>query len=186
LAKGERKQILISGLGGQGVLFATGLLLEAARANGWDAIGSETHGMAQRGGSVVSHLKFGRFLSPLIRSGAADFLLSLQREEAFRNLHFVKPGGTVVVNAAALTEEQTALADRLKEREVQFLIKDATEIARSAGTPRAGNVALLGIACASGVLPFNAGELKAAIETLARGPRKEPNLKIFDAAIAAK
>jgi indolepyruvate ferredoxin oxidoreductase beta subunit len=185
LGQDSRQQILISGLGGQGVLFATGLLLEAARKKGWEAIGSETHGMAQRGGSVVSHLKFGLFLSPLVRSGSADLLLSLQREEAFRNLHFVRPGGTVVINSPGLTDQQNALAGELKKREVQFLVKDATEVARSAGTPRAGNVALLGIACASGVLPFDAVELKAAIKTLAHGPRMEPNLKVFEAAIGA-
>ncbi len=186
LVQKEAQQILISGLGGQGVLFATSLLLEAARAKGLEAIASETHGMAQRGGSVVSHIKLGSFLSPLVRSGSADLLLSLQREEAFRSLHFVRPGGTVVVNAAALTEEQAALADQLKERGVKFVIRDTTAIAKSAGTPRAGNVALLGIACASGAVPFDAGELKAAIETLARGPRREPNLKVFEAALAAK
>lgn len=186
MADNGGQQILVSGLGGQGVLFATGLLLEAARAKGWDAIASETHGMAQRGGSVVSHIKFGSLLSPLVRSGSADVLLSLQREEAFRNLHYVKPGGTIVINAPELTEAQSALADELKKRDVQFMVKDATQIARSAGTPRAGNVAILGIACASGVLPFSAEELKTAIETLARGPRKEPNLKVFDAAISAE
>jgi len=186
LADNGGQQILVSGLGGQGVLFATGLLLEAARAKGWDAIASETHGMAQRGGSVVSHIKFGSLLSPLVRSGSADLLLSLQREEAFRSLHFVKPGGTVVINAPELTEAQNVLADELKKREVKFLVKDATQVARSAGTPRAGNVAILGITCTSGVLPFSAEEIKTAIETLARGPRMEPNLKVFEAALSVK
>jgi len=186
MTENGRKQILVSGLGGQGVLFATGILLEAARAKGLDAIASETHGMAQRGGSVVSHIKLGGFLSPLVRSGSADLLLSLQREEAFRNLHFVRPGGTVVINSPALTQEQAALADQLKERGVNFVIKDATAVAKSAGTPRAGNVALLGIACASGAVPFDTEELKTAIETLAQGPRMEPNLKVFEAALVAK
>ena len=184
MAQNDRQQILISGLGGQGVLFATSLLLEAARRKGWDAIASETHGMAQRGGSVVSHLKFGPFLSPLIRPGSADTLLSLQREEAFRNLHFIKPGATVVINAPGLTEQQAALADQVKGRGAQLLVKDATGIAKQAGTPRAGNVAILGIACASGVLPFSADEMMEAIGTLTRGPRRESNLKVFEAALA--
>lgn len=186
MAQEERRQILVSGLGGQGVLFATSILLEAARAKGWDAIASETHGMAQRGGSVVSHLKFGPFLSPLIRSGAADVLLSLNREEAFRNLHFVRRGGTVMVNAAALSKEQGLLAEKLKRRDVQFIGTDATEVARSAGTPRAGNVALLGAACAAGILPFSADELKTALATLAEGKRGESNLKVLEAALGAK
>ena len=179
------QQVLVSGLGGQGVLFATSLVLEAARAKGMEAIASETHGMAQRGGSVVSHIKLGSFLSPLVRSGSADLLLSLQREEAFRNLHFIKPGGTVVVNAPGLTGEQAEVEKQLEEREIRLVVSDATEIARSAGTPRAGNVAMLGVACSQGVLPLSADELRRAIETLARGPRKESNLKVFDAAVAA-
>ena len=185
MAEEERKQILISGLGGQGVLFATSILLEAARAKGWDAIASETHGMAQRGGSVVSHIKFGSLLSPLIRSGSADVLLSLNREEAFRNLHFVKHGGTVVVNAPSLTKEQAVLTEKMRRRKLQFIGTDATGTAKSAGTPRAGNVALLGAACAVGVLPFSADELKLAITTLAKGPRRESNLKILEAALEA-
>ncbi len=167
------------------MLFATNILLEAARAKGWDAIASETHGMAQRGGSVVSHIKFGLLLSPLIRSGSADVLLSLNREEAFRNLHFVRRGGTVVVNAASLAKEQAALVEEMKQREIRFIVTDATEVARSAGTPRAGNVSLLGIACAAGVLPFGADELKSALDTLAKGPRKESNLKVLEAALAS-
>ncbi len=186
MADSDARQILVSGLGGQGVLFATNILLQTALEKGWDVLASETHGMAQRGGSVVSHIKFGSFLSSLIHSGAADVALSLQREEAFRNLHFVKPGGTVVINAPGLTGQQEALAAKLRERGVRFVVKDATDIAKSAGTPRAGNVALLGIACASGVLPFSAGELRQAVETLASGPRKKPNLKVFEAALSAK
>ena len=186
MAQEEKRQILISGLGGQGVLFATSILLEAARAKGWDAIASETHGMAQRGGSVVSHIKFGPLLSPLIRSGSADVLLSLNREEAFRNLHFVKRGGTVVVNAASLTKEQGLLAEKMKRRKMQFFETDATGIAGSAGTPRAGNVALLGAACAAGVLPFSADDLKLAITTLTKGSRREANLKVLETALESK
>jgi indolepyruvate ferredoxin oxidoreductase beta subunit len=186
VAQEEKRQILVSGLGGQGVLFATSILLEAARAKGWDAIASETHGMAQRGGSVVSHIKFGSLLSPLIRSGSADVLLSLNREEAFRNLHFVKRGGAVVVNAASLTKEQAALTETLRQREIEFVGTDATEVARSAGTARAGNVALLGAACKAGLLPFSADDLKLAITTLTKGPRRESNLGVLETALESK
>jgi indolepyruvate ferredoxin oxidoreductase beta subunit len=141
--------------------------------------------MAQRGGSVVSHIKLGSLLSPLIRSGSADVLLSLNREEAFRNLHFVRRGGTVVVNATSLTKEQGVLARKMKKREISFTVRDATQVAKSAGTPRAGNVALLGIACASDMLPFSADELKSALNALAKGPRKESNLKVLEAALTA-
>jgi indolepyruvate ferredoxin oxidoreductase beta subunit len=185
LADEVKQQILIAGLGGQGVLFATGLLLETARRKGWDVLASETHGMAQRGGSVVSHIKLGPFISPLIRTGTADLMLALQREEAFRNLHFVKPGGAVLVNAAGLVGEQKKLSGKVEENGVRFLVRDATEIARSAGTPRAGNVAILGIACGMKLLPFSADELKQSVEILARGPRRESNLKVLEAALGA-
>lgn len=185
MAEEAKRQVLIAGLGGQGVLFATNILLQAALARGMDLLASETHGMAQRGGSVVSHVKLGPFLSPLVRSGSADLVLSLQREEAFRNLHFVRPGGTVLVNAAGLTPEQEALAKKLEGNGTRFIIKDATEVARCAGTPRAGNVATLGIACAAGALPFDEKEMKQAIKALASGPRLESNLKVFDKAVEA-
>lgn len=186
MADEVREQIIVAGLGGQGVLFATNLLLETALRKGWDVLASETHGMAQRGGSVVSHVKLGSFLSPLVRSGSADLLLGLNREEAFRTLHFIRPGGTVVINAPELTGLQKALADRVARQGARVLVRDATEIARLAGTPRAGNVALLAIACGSGVIPFAAGELAESIESLARGPRRESNLKVFEAALGAK
>ena len=84
------QQILISGVGGQGVLFITRLLAEAAITNGLPVITSETHGMAQRGGTVLSHLKVGKFTSPLIRPLQADGLLALTADNLSRHGFYLK------------------------------------------------------------------------------------------------
>jgi len=93
MAKSIRQQILISGIGGQGVLFVTRLLAEAAIARGLPVFTCETHGMAQRGGTVVSHLKVGEFYSPLIRAGQADGMLVLKSENLAQHGVFLKPSG---------------------------------------------------------------------------------------------
>jgi len=95
------QQIVISGLGGQGVLFVTRLLAEAAIDAGFPVFTSETHGMAQRGGTVVSHLKVGPYASPLIRPGQADGLICLKAENIAAHGPFLRPGGWTVVNSDA-------------------------------------------------------------------------------------
>jgi indolepyruvate ferredoxin oxidoreductase beta subunit len=99
MASSKRQQLLISGVGGQGVLFVTRLLAEAAIAKGLPVFTCETHGMAQRGGTVVSHLKVGSYHSPLVRAGQADGLLVLKSENLAQHGGFLKPGGWVVANA---------------------------------------------------------------------------------------
>ena len=86
-----RQQIVISGVGGQGVLFVTRILAEAAIMKGISVLASETHGMAQRGGTVLSHLKVGNFSSPLIRPGNANGLLALKADSFARHGYFLKP-----------------------------------------------------------------------------------------------
>ena len=94
-----RRQIVLSGVGGQGVLFLSRLLAEAAIAAGFSVLASETHGMAQRGGVVVSHLKVGGFDSPLVRTGRADLLLVLKEENVALHREFLADGGALIVNA---------------------------------------------------------------------------------------
>lgn len=97
--RATRQQILVSGVGGQGVLFITRLLADAAIACGHPVLTSETHGMAQRGGIVVSHLKVGAFESPLIRAGGADGLVALKEENLSAHRRFLSPSGWAVVSA---------------------------------------------------------------------------------------
>ena len=83
--------MIISGVGGQGVLLLTRVFSEVALKDGYSIIGSEDHGMSQRGGSVITHLKIGDFDSPLVKKGNADVLLSLEKNEAYKTLHYLKP-----------------------------------------------------------------------------------------------
>ena len=89
-------QIVITGIGGQGILFTSRILGHIALSRNEDIIGNEVHGMAQRGGSVVSHIKMGSFSSPLVMPGEADLLLAFDQYEAIRNLHFLKDGGQLL------------------------------------------------------------------------------------------
>jgi indolepyruvate ferredoxin oxidoreductase beta subunit len=104
----EKQQIVLSGLGGQGILFITRLLAETAIHNGYRILTSETHGMAQRGGVVVSHLKAGDFSSPLVRPGMADILILLNRNNLSQQGIYLKPGGALVVNSPSAPDNAEA------------------------------------------------------------------------------
>ena len=93
----ERK-LIIAGIGGQGVIYATKVLSQAALMRGERVMASENHGMSQRGGSVMSYVKMGGSDAPLIRRGTADALIAFDRVEAIRNLPFLRAGGSVFVN----------------------------------------------------------------------------------------
>ncbi len=94
--------LLISGVGGQGVVLASYVLSQVAMAEGYDVKQSEVHGMSQRGGSVTSHLRFGdKVWSPLVTPGTADILLSFEALEAMRYVHWLRPGGLLVYNTSA-------------------------------------------------------------------------------------
>jgi len=132
-----RQQILVSGVGGQGVLFITRLLADAAIRMGAPVLTSETHGMAQRGGVVVSHLKVGDFASPLIRAGRADGLIALKNENLALHLRFLKPTGWAAVNARSAPPA---------ERDIAVHAVDADGLAERSGNPQAVNILLLGFA----------------------------------------
>ena len=134
------QQLVICGVGGQGVLLVTRLLAEAAMKNGYSVFTSETHGMAQRGGIVVSHLKVGEFYSPMIRVGQAGGLIALKDETLIPYLPFLAPKGWAVVN-----QGNSALPDGEK-RILKHM--DADGIALSAGYPRSTNLVMLGLALA--------------------------------------
>ena len=142
-----KQQIIISGVGGQGVLFITGLLAHAAIGRNLPVFTSETHGMAQRGGSVVSHLKVGGFSSPLIRPGRADGLLALKTENIAQYRLYLKSDAWIVVNGA----DKTAPAGTLPLFRV-----DADSLARRIDNPRSANLILLGFALAC--MPLLAAE----------------------------
>jgi indolepyruvate ferredoxin oxidoreductase beta subunit len=178
-----RQQIVLSGFGGQGILFLSRLLAEAAIAGGFPVLTSETHGMAQRGGVVVSHLKVGGFDSPLVRAGKADLLLVLKEENVALHREFLADGGALIVNAAIPTDAGPG---------VRVHAVDADALALSSGTPHAVNLILLGFALArigggtAGGFFCAAGEIREALSRRqgAAGSRLGDALSALDLGIA--
>ena len=142
MVEATRQQIIISGVGGQGVLFVTRLLAEAAINKGLPVFTSETHGMAQRGGTVLSHLKVGDFASPLIRPLQADILVLLKSENLKQHSSFLKPDGWAVSNGADDLENESPTA-------VETV--DADTLAQEIKNPKAVNLVVLGFALAASV-----------------------------------
>ena len=103
--------MLFAGVGGQGILFASKIFFEAAMAKGLKVMGAETHGMSQRGGSVVSHFKMGDQTSAMVIPETADVLVALEPTEGLRTLEFLRPGGIYMVNAPDLDHLPQAVAD---------------------------------------------------------------------------
>jgi indolepyruvate ferredoxin oxidoreductase beta subunit len=145
--------VLISGVGGQGVILSSELLALAALAAGLDVKQGEFHGVAQRGGAVFSHVRFGEKVhSPLAPRGQVDFLLALERLEALRYAHFVKPGGTVFVNdhkvepirVGDLRPYPDEAEGFLGQKGFEVVEVGATQKAIELGNYRAANVILLG------------------------------------------
>lgn len=146
--------ILLVGVGGQGILLASEILAETFMLAGFDVKKSEIHGMSQRGGSVVSHVRFGReVFSPTVPEGEGDILFGFELLEACRALPLLRPGAKVVVNdyriaPPAVLLGQTSypedLAGQIRERFADFLLVDGLHLAQQAGDPRAANTVLLG------------------------------------------
>ncbi len=186
------KNIMIVGVGGQGTLLASKILGRAAMDSGMDVKVSEVHGMSQRGGSVVTYVRVGdEVYSPVIGRGDADVILSFEVLEAARWLPNLKNGGTlvtstqqinpmpVIIGAAVYPE---GLVDDMKALGVDVRAFDAPAIAAEAGSVRAANVALIGMA--ADVLGFDHDILRGAVAACVPAKALEVNLKAFDAAVA--
>jgi len=188
--------ILVVGIGGQGVMTATEILAEAAIALGHDAKKTEVAGMAQRGGVVSSHLRFGpKVLSPQIMAGTADLLVGFESAEAMRWCHYLKPGGLVLMNTARLVPPVVDIGlyeypddplGEIKARGYEVHAFDAMAIALELGDVRLGNTVMLG--AMADHLPFPAEVLLESIlkRFSARKPHMvEVNRKAFEAGRAA-
>jgi indolepyruvate ferredoxin oxidoreductase beta subunit len=151
--------VLISGVGGQGVLLTSKIIAEAALLQGLDVKQSEVHGMAQRGGSVLSQVRFGdKVFSPIVTEGEADLLIGFEPLETARYLHFLKDSGAVVYNTRTIGTIGVSIAaqiypadihETIRGRAMKVLPFDGTQLAVNAGDKRALNLVLLGAA-----LPF--------------------------------
>jgi len=170
---------ILAGLGGQGILFMTKVLAYAAVDKGYKVMGAETHGMAQRGGSVVSHLRLGEVRSTLVRKGAGDVVLALEENEAYRNIPYLKTGGQLYANAAKSTFPREAVKSYLHKRGMVYRSVPASEIAVSLGAPMSANLALLGFFSAYQSHPVSYEELKTTVERISPEPFKAMNLKVL-------
>jgi len=146
--------ILLVGVGGQGILLASEILSETFMLAGYDVKKSEIHGMSQRGGSVVSHVRYGQeVFSPLVPEGEGDILFGFELMETYRYLPLLKKGGAVVVNdleippSSVLMGQESypeGLAEKIRAQFPDFLLVDGQGLAREAGNLRAANTVLLG------------------------------------------
>ncbi len=148
------KSIIIVGVGGQGTLLASRIMGDALVSKGYDVKVSEVHGMSQRGGSVITYVRYGdRVYSPVIENGEADIILAFEELEAARYLSFLKPTGTVITSTQQIDPMPVITGAAEYPKEVILAIEslgipvrrlDALELAKQAGSIKAVNVVLIG------------------------------------------
>lgn len=184
--------ILVCGVGGQGVILLSDLLAEIAMNEGLDVKKSEVHGMAQRGGSVTSHIRFGpKVYSPLIAEGTADFIISLEKLEAVRYLHFLAPKGIlltdnliveplpVIIGLQAMPKD---INERIKNRVKKYYLIDAFAEAKKLGNSRVQNMIMLG--AFSNFLDFTPDTYHQAIRKNAKAKFVDINIRAFETGVA--
>jgi len=186
------KNILMAGVGGQGVIVASQAMAAVARLAGLDVKKSDVHGMAQRGGSVLSHVRFGeKVYSPLIPDGEADILMSTEKLEAIRWLPFVKKGGKIAVNTQMIMpptvtrgaqEYPKGIIEKLTEFDPDIVAFDCLEVAKEVGNPRTATVVLLG--ALSTMLDFDPDLWTEALKTAVPQKVMDVNMKAFAAGVA--
>ena len=168
------KNIVLCGVGGQGTVLASKLIGNLAVHGGFDVKLSEVHGMAQRGGSVFSHVRIGEDVcSPMIARGSADLIVGFEPGEAVRMLPFLKEGGQVVTSSRAILPVTASLSGSsyngedmvsyLKRHVENLLVVDSEKACGELGSPKALNTLLLGAAVSSGRLGFTEEDIKDAI-----------------------
>jgi indolepyruvate ferredoxin oxidoreductase beta subunit len=189
MSQAERKfDLLITGVGGQGAILASDIIGKAAVAAGLSIQAAGTHGMAQRGGSVVNHIRIGRNFGSMIPKKGADLMLALEPMEAVRYLDFLKDGGIIIINSQPLPPvtvtsglakypDVSEIIDVLSKK---YIVKafNADKLAFEAGSKLAMNVAMVG--AISDYLPIPRENLLASIETLVPQKTVKINLKAFE------
>lgn len=181
--------IMIVGVGGQGTLLTSRLLGAALMSRGYDVKVSEVHGMSQRGGAVVTYVKYGdKVDSPIVEKGEADLLLAFELLEAARWFEFIKPDGTLIVNTQQIDPMPVVIGsqsypegvlDALSASGAEVITVDALPMAIEAGSSKAVNVVLVGAMAKH--MPFPAEVWRQAIEQTVPPKFLEMNLKAFEA-----
>ncbi len=183
----ETRSIMIVGVGGQGTLLASRILGSVFLSEGYDVKVSEVHGMSQRGGSVVTYVKYGeKVYSPVVELGEADVMISFEQLECARWLPYLKKGGKLVtsdqkldpmpvITGAAVYPED--ILGKIAAKGVEVTAVDALGLAEQAGTSKAANVVLMGVV--SKKLPFEESVWQAALEKCVPAKFLELNKKAF-------
>lgn len=195
------RNVLLTGVGGQGTVLAAKVLAQAAQAKGWQVRTAETIGMAQRGGSVVSHVRMGdngeEVIAPLVAKGTADMIIAFEPAEAARVLPYLAPDGVMVsattsiqpITAALSTEPYLAeatiasLRGRLNgsvEAPARFVLVDDEAVLSQVGNKKALNTVLLAFALKTGHLPLSLDDLRDAIRACVKPRFVELNLAAID------
>ena len=190
----ETKNSLIVGVGGQGSLLASKLLGRLLLTRGYDVKVSEVHGMSQRGGSVVTYVRFGdKVYSPIIDKGEADFMVSFELLEAARWTEYLKPEGRIVVNTQEINPMPVItgaakypehLVDTMKNAGLNVDAFDALKLAEDAGSAKAVNIVLMGHL--SNYFDFSLEEWLTALEASVPAKFLELNKKAFQMGRASK
>ena len=192
----DRVRIFLTGVGGQGTLTATTLLANTALAQGLEVVSGEIHGMAQRGGVVESTVLIGGYASPRIGHGEADIILGFEPLETIRALPYLAPGGLVLSSSDAVPPvgvssggEKYPELEHIKavvgKQAKQAWFLPCRELGLKAGSSQSGNTALLGAACAVGVLPFGVDALEAAVRKFLPAKLVDINLGALALGVAA-
>jgi indolepyruvate ferredoxin oxidoreductase beta subunit len=186
---GKTSNVFLSGVGGQGTILASNILGQVLLNAGYDVKKAEVHGMAQRGGDVTTHFRFGtKVYSPLIKQGEADYLLSFELLEALRYINWVKPDGKVILNNQAIFPPSVSLGRMEYPKDVEQTFRNyfkenvwlvnGSEIAKKLGNIQAANVVLIG--AFSNFFPeLNAGQWIDAIRELLPARLHEINIQAF-------
>jgi len=181
------KNIMIVGVGGQGTLLASRILGNTVINEGYDVKVSEVHGMSQRGGSVVTYVKYGEeVFSPIIDRGEADIILAFELLEAYRALPYLKDGGKIIVNGQQMdpmpvitgaAKYPENIAEKIAEK-ADIKVLDALTLAKEAGNIKAVNVVLIGVMAKSTDIPYE--KWIETIKTTVPEKFLDVNLKAFD------
>jgi len=189
----ETRNVMIVGVGGQGSLLASKLLGRLLLSRGYDIKVSEVHGMSQRGGSVVTYVRFGdKVYSPVIDKGEADFIVSFEMLEAARWTEFLKPGGKIITNVQQINpmpviigaaEYPEKLLEKMQAKGLDVDAIDALSLAEQAGSSKAVNLVLMGRL--SKYFDFSEEEWLNAIEVSVPAKFLEMNKKAFKLGLEA-
>ncbi len=182
------KNILIVGVGGQGIILAADVLAQVLVSTEYDVKMAEVHGMSQRGGSVNTMIRFGtKVYSPVIEKGKADYIIAFEQLEALRWSGYLKPGGTLIMNSEKIkplpvllgnAEYPADIVERLKQKNIDLIEVEADKLAEEAGSKKAANIVLLG--CLAGFLPIGKEVWHSYIERRVPPKTIEINKKAFD------